>query len=138
MQVCVHKCAHAEGRVCRPHQEGRVFWWQPGSTSQVLSPSLPTAGHPCAQPLHGDHGEQPEEAAQWGHSRQPQRGHLPQQRGGYQDYLLCECHRPAGARGGSSRPGKEECIHPGLGQVTRATEAVGGNPRLCGSQSVIA
>lgn len=83
--VLVHACAHAKGRVIT---EG------PGADLQTFVILLLAEGHPCAQPLHGDHGGQPEEAAQWKHSWKSQWGHSPQQHGGHQDYLLGECGRP--------------------------------------------
>ena len=74
---CVIMCVHAEGCVCRPDQVDTVIERDQTPALRPLSSALPAEGHPRAQPLHGDHGEQPEEAAWRGHPRQPQRGHHP-------------------------------------------------------------
>ncbi|XP_064127637.1 rap1 GTPase-activating protein 2 isoform X6 [Loxodonta africana] len=69
--------------------EGTTAVVEPGpQQAGIWQENLCKESYPCAQPLHGDHGGQPEEAAQRGHPWQPQWRHLPQQRGSHQDHLL--------------------------------------------------
>lgn len=68
------------------------FGWQQSRGIHDCCPLslVATESHPRAQPLHGDDGGQPEEAAWRRHPGQSEWGHRTQQRRGDQDHLLGE------------------------------------------------